>query len=266
MPKIFILTVTRRPRRNSDAWDLNGFVLLPNKQLLPIPIISNISRTMTPIFETIKTAEPPPSSVAALTLDLDQSVRHCPISSRNDHLSFLEPENNMNELSASSGAGNPGKMALVDKVERIISDRYLMVDTADVSFFTTVACRLFKSNYYYFSLKLLHSKADPGRLQGLLDAQSKFTNGLQALRTEDSMKAYPAWAAIGNALREIRLVDVRHVTRECRNLAKTFRTLDEFMIPVYVAQTHKMISSAESKMIAEKVKTLYDTMVRRFSE
>ena len=171
----------------------------------------------------------------------------------------------MSELSE-SGAGNPGKMAQSDKVERIIIDRYLMVDTADVSFFTTFACRLFRSNYYYFSLKLLHSGVDPGRLQGLRDAQSKFVNGLQALTTEDSMKAYATWAAIGNALREIRVVDVRHLARECRNLAKTFRTLDEFMIPVYVAQTHQMISSIESKMIAEKVKSLYDTMLRRFSE
>ena len=166
----------------------------------------------------------------------------------------------------SGGLSNPGKMAQFEKVERVIRERNLMVVKDDVPFFTTFACRLFKSNYYYMSLKLLHSEPYPGLVRRLGDAQSEFIAGLQALQMEGLMKAYPCWQEMGNTLSETTLVDVRHINPECRNLKKTFRTLDTFLIPVYVAQTHKLIADAESKIIAGKVKVLYDTMVKRFSE
>lgn len=172
----------------------------------------------------------------------------------------------MNESSLSNDLGDSGKMALVDKVERLICDRNLMFVTADVSFFTTFACRLFKSNYYYLSIKLLHCGSEPGLVRGLKDAQNEFITGLRILGTEGPMKAYPAWTQIGNTLREIRLVDVRYIAPGCRYLAETFRTLDAYLIPVYLAQTHKLISGSESKVIADKVKVLYGTMLRRFSE
>ena len=157
-------------------------------------------------------------------------------------------------------------MAQFEKVERVIRERNLMVVKDDVLFFTTFACRLFKSNYYYLSLKLLHSELHPELVRRLGEAQREFIAGLRVLQMESLMKPYPSWQEMGNSLSETRLVDVRHINPECRNLNKTFRTLDTFLIPVYVAQTHKLIADAESTIIAGKVKVLYDTMVKRFSE
>ena len=204
--------------------------------------------------------------VTALILYVPRTVQRHTKALRNDRLSYLERKISMNEPSDSSSLNNPGKMAQVDKVERIIRDRNLMTAKVDAPFFTTFACRLFKSNFYYMSLKLLHCGSDPGLVKVLRNAQTEFANGLGLLRKEPTMEAYSAWKASGNTLHEIRLVDVKYIAPECRGLATTFRTLDEFLIPVYVAQTHQMISGVESKMITDKVKILYDTMLRRFSE
>ena len=155
---------------------------------------------------------------------------------------------------------------MADKVERVIHERNLMVVTADMSFFTTFACRLFKSDYYYLSLKLLHRGSDIELVRKLGNAQNDFINRLQVLQTEEPLKAYSAWTEMENSLREIKLVNVRHISAECMKLTKTFETFDAFFIPVFVAQSQKLIPAAQSKMIADKVKILYDAMLRRFSE